>query len=138
MQNHSAPLLDYIEWRPTPERNVEVLNDTVDLYRYFDCTQAAEFLYAGVQRTVEQDLPREIDYLRRHDEAMARIREIIEMPDRLAQNLILFIRQNDGTLSRRKREKEFSALTDEEVRDLESIVQDAFDGFDGSDRIVQE
>ena len=138
LQNHSAPLLDYIEWRPTPERNVEVLNDTVDLYRYFDCTQAAEFLYACVQRTVEQDLPREIDYLHRHDEAMARIREMIEMPDRLAQNLILFIRQNDGTLSRRKREKEFSALTDEEVRDLESIVQDAFDGFDGPDRIVQE
>ena len=138
LQNHSSPLMDYIEWRPTPERNVDVLNDTADLYRYFDCTQAAEFLYACVQRTVEQDLPREIDYLRRHDEAMARIREMIEMPDRLVQNLILFIRQNDGTLSRRKREKEFSALTDEEVRDLESIVQDAFDGFDGPDRIVQE
>jgi Fic family protein len=138
LQNHSSPLMDYIEWRPTPERNVDVLNDTADMYRYFDCTPAAEFLYACVQRTVEQDLPREIDYLRRHDEAMARIREMIEMPDRLAQNLILFIRQNDGTLSKRKREKEFSALTDKEVRDLESIVQDAFDGFDGPDRIVQE
>ena len=56
----------------------------------------------------------------------------------MAQNLILFIRQNDGTLSKRKREKEFSALTDEEVRDLESIVQDAFEGFEGADRIVQE
>jgi hypothetical protein len=63
---------------------------------------------------------------------------MIEMPDRLAQNLILFIRQNDGALSKRKREKEFSALTDEEVHDLESMVQDAFDGFDGPDRIVQE
>ena len=138
LQNHSAPLLDYIEWRPTPERNVEVLNDTVDLYRYFDCTQAAEFLYACVQRTVEQDLPREIDYLHRHDEAMARIREMIEMPDRLAQNLILYIRQNEGMLSKRKREKEFSALTDAEVHGLESIVQDAFEGFEGADRTVQE
>jgi hypothetical protein len=118
--------------------DLSLINDTADLYRYFDCTQAAEFLYACVQRTVEQDLPRVIDYLHRHDEAMARIREMIEMPNRLAQNLILFIRQNDGTLSKRKREKEFSALTDEEVRDLESIVQDAFDGFDGPDRIVQE
>jgi len=132
LQAHSAPLMEYIEWRPTPERNVEVLNDTADLYRYFDCTQAAEFLYACVQRTVEHDLPKEIDYLRRHDEAMARIMEMIEMPDRLAQNLILFIRQNEGALSRRKREKEFSALTDEEVQGLESIVQDAFDGFDES------
>jgi len=52
------------------------------------------------------------------------------MPDRLAQNLILFIRQNDGALSKRNREKEFSALTDEEVQGLENIVQGAFDGFD--------
>jgi hypothetical protein len=61
---------------------------------------------------------------------MARIMEMIDMPDRLAQNLILFIRQNDGKLSKRKREKDFSALTDEEIHDLEGIVQDVFDGFD--------
>jgi hypothetical protein len=60
------------------------------------------------------------------------------MPDRLAQNLILFIRQNDGMLSKRKREKEFYKLTDEEVRGLESIVQDAFEGFEGADRTGQE
>jgi hypothetical protein len=52
---------------------------------------------------------------------------MIEMPDRLAQNLILYIRRNDGTLSKRKRETDFSALTDDEVRGLESIVNDAFD-----------
>ncbi len=132
LQAHSAPLMDFIEWRPTAERNVEVLNDTADLFRYFDCTQAAEFLYACVQRTVEHDLPREIDTLRRHDEAMSRIMEMVEMPDRLAQNLILFIRQNDGTLSARKREKEFSALSDDEVQSLENIIQDIFEGFDGS------
>lgn len=130
LQAHSMPLMDFIEWRPTADHNVEVRNDTADLYRYFDCTEQVEFLYACVQRTVEHDLPREIDYLRRHDEAMARITEIIDMPDRLAQNLILFIRQNDGKLSKRKREKEFSDLTDEEVQVLESIVQQVFDGFD--------
>ncbi|GBE11489.1 hypothetical protein BMS3Abin12_02077 [bacterium BMS3Abin12] len=132
------PLMDFIEWRPTADHNVEVLNDTADLYRYFDCTEQAEFLYACVQRTVEHDLPREIDYLRRHDETMARIMEIIDMPDRLAQNLILFIRQNDGTLSKRQREKDFSALTDDEVHDLEGIVQDIFDGFDADGaRIIE-
>lgn len=130
LQAHSGPLMDFIEWRPTAERNVEVLNDTADLYRYFDCTEAAEFLYACVRRTVEHDLPREIDFIRRHDEAMTRIMDRIEMPDRLAQNLILFIRQNNDTLSKRKREKEFSKLTDNEVQSLEKIIQDIFEGFD--------
>ncbi|MGE3278019.1 MAG: hypothetical protein AB7O67_23145 [Vicinamibacterales bacterium] len=33
------------------------LTNTADLYRYFDCTQAAEFLFACVPRTVEDDVP---------------------------------------------------------------------------------
>lgn len=126
LRNHSGALMDFIEWRPTPERNVEVLNDTTDLYRYFDCTEAAEFLYACVERTVEHDLPHEIDYLRRHDEAQRRIMEMVEMPDRLAQNLIMFMRQNDGTIAKRRREKEFEALTDDEVQKIEAIYGDVF------------
>jgi hypothetical protein len=129
LQTHSGPLMPFIEWRPTPERNVEVLNDTADLYRYFDCTQAAEFLYACVQRTVESDLPREIEYLRRHDEAIQRVMETVEMPDRLAENLVMLIRQNHGTLSRNRREGEFNKLRDDEVDRIEQIVRDAFDGF---------
>ena len=85
LQAHSGPLMPFIDWKPTPERNVEVLNETADLYRYFDCTDVAELLYACVARTVEHDLPREIDYLRRHDEATHRIMDAVEMPDRVAE-----------------------------------------------------
>jgi hypothetical protein len=129
LQSHSGPLMPFVEWRPTPERNVEVLNETADLYRYFDCTGAAEFLYACVRRTVEQDLPREIDYLRRHDEAIRRIMDVVEMPDRVAENLVLFIRQNNGTLSKKRREGEFKKLREDEVTLLEGIVNDAFTDF---------
>jgi hypothetical protein len=130
LQAHSGPLMPFIDWRPTPDRNVEVLNDTADLYRYFDCTEAAEFLYACVTRTVEHDLPREIDYLRRHDQAIRRIMDTVEMPDRVAENLVMFIRQNNGTLSKRRRGEEFKALSDDEVASLEVIVRDAFEGID--------
>ncbi len=129
LQGHSTSLLPYIEWRPTPERNVEVLNDTADLYRYFDCTQAAEFLFACVQRTVDEDLPREIDYLRRHDLALQRVMAAVEMPDRIAENLVMFIRQNDDSLSKSRRDREFKQLTDDEVRRIERIVADAFEGL---------
>jgi Fic/DOC family len=129
LQAHSSPLMPFIEWRPAPERNVEVLNETADLYRYFDCTQAAELLYGCVTRTVERDLPQEIDYLRRHDEAIDRIMNAVEMPDRLAENLVMFIRGNNGTLSKKRRLKEFRALTDQEVALLEGVVREAFEGF---------
>lgn len=126
LQNHSRPLMEYIDWQPTPDHNVTVRNDTGDLYRYFDCTEAAEFLYECVSRTVEHDLPKEIDYLRRHDETQRRIMEAVEMPDRLVQNLIMFIRQNSGKLERKRREKEFADLTDDEVRNIEQIYRDVF------------
>lgn len=132
LQSHSGPLMPCIEWRATLDRNVEVLNDTADLYRYFDCTEAAEFLYACVTRTVEHDLPNEIDYLRRHDDAIRRIMDAVEMPDRLAENLMMFIRQNHGTLSKKRRTGDYKALRDDEVALLEGIVRDAFEGFTGT------
>jgi len=132
LQRHSVPLMPFIKWRPTPERNVEVLNATADLYRYFDCTEQAEFLYECVSRTVGQDLPHEIDYLRRHDEAIRRIMDAVEMPDRVAEDLVMFVRQNKGRLSKNRREDEFKALSDDEVKLLEGIVRDAFEGFDES------
>ena len=129
LQAHSVPLMNFIDWRPTPDRNVEVLNETADLYRFFDCTDNAEFLYGCVEQTVEQDLPQEIEYLKRHDEAMRRTMELVEMPDRMAQDLLMFIRRNSGKLGKRRREGQFAKLTDEEVAAIEAIVQEAFEGF---------
>ena len=134
LESQSGPLMPFIEWRPTPQRNVEVLNETADLYRYFDCTEAAEFLYACVRRTVEDDLPREIEYLRRHDEAIRRIMDAVEMPNLLAENLMMLIQNNKGKLSKRRRDGEFKKLRDDEVTLLEGIVADAFEGFDEGSR----
>lgn len=132
LQAHASPLMSFIDWRPTPERNVEVLNETADLYRYFDCTDNAEFLYSCVERTIDHDLPQEIDYLRRHDQALRRIMDYVEVPDRLAEDLVMFIRTNRGKLGKKRRETQFEKLTDDEIAVVETIVREAFDGFEDS------
>ncbi|RKZ15368.1 cell filamentation protein Fic [bacterium] len=126
LQGHSGPLMGSINWQPTTDGNVEVMNETADLYRYFDCTSEAEFLYSCVARTVEHDLPNEIDFLRRQDEAQRRIMEIVDMPDRLAQDLLMFMRQNDGKIPNKRRKNEFAALTEGEVKQIEVIYGDVF------------
>jgi Fic family protein len=126
LQGHSGPLMPFIEWRPTPLRNVEVLNDTADLYRYYDCTEEAEFLYSCVRRTVDEDLPREIAYLRRHGEAIRRIMDVVEMPDRIAEDLVWYVRENKGTLAKKRRRGEFKKLRDDEVALIEGIVREVF------------
>lgn len=123
---HSGPLMPYIQWRPTEKLNVEILNDTGDLYRYFDATELSVFLYRCVRRTVEHDLPDEIGYLNNSDEAKRRIQDLVEMPDKLVGQLITFITQNNGKLSQKRRSNEFAKLTDEEVSEIESAVVEAF------------
>ncbi len=68
---------------------------------FFDCTAKAEFLHKCVLRTIEKDLLGEIDYLKRHDEATRNIVNTIEISDRIAENLIIFILQNRGALLRK-------------------------------------
>lgn len=137
LQAHSGRLMEFIEWEPTDKGNVHVLNDTADLYRYFDCTEAAEFLYSCVKRTINADLPREIDYLTRRDVAVREVMDVVEMPDHTAEQFVLFVHRNGGTLPNKRRIREFALLKDEELTELEEIVRDAFDGFDASGANLQ-
>jgi hypothetical protein len=43
--------------------------------------------------------------------------------------LVLLIRQNNGRLSKKRREGEFRKLSDDEATLIEGIVNDAFAGF---------
>lgn len=126
LESYSHPLLDFIQWNPTAENNVEVLNETSDYYRYFDATEQAEFLYDCVQDTIENIIPSEVNYLNSFDEMKEYVDYAYEMPDKTVTLLIRFLGQNDGQLSQRARAKEFSALTDEEVRDIESKYKEIF------------
>jgi hypothetical protein len=126
LESFSKPRLDFIQWEPTPDGNVDVLNETIDLYRYFDATKQAEFLYECVEETVLKILPEEVQYLECHDKMRKFIQERFDMPDKQMENLIGFLRQNDGKLSKRALNKEFEALTDDEVRLLENKYQKVF------------
>lgn len=127
LQSYSHPLLDLIEWKVTKDNNVEVLNDTIDYYRYFDATLQAEFLFDCVVDTIENIIPNEVTYLQHYDEFKRYLDDEFEMPDKLVAQLIRFLEQGNGRLSKRAREKAFSALTDEEVRSIEKQFQEIFD-----------
>ena len=126
LKDYSQRLLPLVQWEPTEDGNVRVLNDTGDFYRYFDATPQTEFLYRSVQRTIELDLPQEAEFLRRYDAFRNDLNLIVDMPDRLSDLLFRFIHQNAGTLTRRRRDREFAALADGEVARIEAIYREAF------------
>jgi hypothetical protein len=126
LESYSRRLLPIVQWEPTENHNVRVLNDTADFYRFFDATPHAEFLYACVQQTIEQDLPNETRFLENFDSFRAAVEAVVDMPDRTLTNLFGFLRQNGGRLSQRAREREFAALTDEETRRIERAYEELF------------
>ena len=123
LEAYSNPLLDFIEWKTTDNNNIEVLNETIDYYRYFDATLQAEFLFECIDYTINKIIPAEVLYLQQYDSMKFWIDDQFQMPDKLVALLIRFLEQNNGTLSKRAREKEFPELSDEEVLKIEDSYQ---------------
>ena len=126
LEAFSLPRLEFIEWKPTADHNVEVENDTADLYRYFDATRLAEFLYNCVQQTVEQTIPEEVAYLERYDRMKDYLDNYFEMPDKTVALLVRFLEQGNGTLSDRATTKELAALKKDEIAAIEEKYKEIF------------
>ncbi len=129
LENYSKRLLPLIDWAPTEDGNVRVLNDTGDYYRFFDATRHAEFLYSCVQRTIEQDLPEETSFLKRYDQFCTGLEALVDMPNRTMDLLFRFLNQNDGRFSKRARDMEFSGFTDTEAEKIEQLYDRCFDAY---------
>jgi hypothetical protein len=128
LESYSTRLLPVVRWQPTERGNVRVLDDTSDFYRFFDATPHAEFLYQCVLRTIEEDLPEEAAFLRRYDRFRARVEALVDMPGNAVDLLFRMLRQNDGQLSKRVRQREFARLTEAEVREVEEAYADTIAG----------
>jgi hypothetical protein len=127
LESYSQPLLDFIEWKNTPDNNVEVMNETIDYYRYFDATAQAEFLFECIDYTISKIIPQEVKYLQKYDAFKAWLDDKFEMPDRMVALLVRFLEQNNGSISKRARDKEFKDLTDREIQEIEKQYKTCFE-----------
>jgi hypothetical protein len=125
LENFSRPLRARTSYNPDLPDIPATGNDTV-YFRYFDATIQAEFLYGSLQRTVEEDLVKEINYLVGFDNAYKALNGLLDWP---AHGLELFIRivhQNNGRLSKSKRDSHFDWMREEEIETAEQLVSNAF------------
>lgn len=95
-------------------------------YRYPDVTAAVEFLGQMIEKTIRETIPQEINFLAKFDQARQAINEIIDMPDRKRESLLLRLKNNEGKLGLKRREREFPELTDREIADIENAYQMIF------------
>jgi hypothetical protein len=126
LEHYSHAINQLTDYQPdTPDIPAQG-NDAV-YFRFPDFTRQTEFLYRALERTVEEDLQMEIDYLLGFDTAYKQLNEEFDWP---AHSLELFIRvveQNGGTLSNKKRQSHFDWMKIDEIKRAELAVQNAFD-----------
>lgn len=124
--HYTETRIDLIEWKPTPDNNVEVLNETIDLYRYFDATKMAEFLYSCVEQTIDEIIPDEVEYLGKYDDFKYKLEQSFEMPDKMVALLVRFLEQGNGILSKRAKDREFNMLSEIEIKEIENLYSMIF------------
>ena len=126
LESYSHPILNFIDWKPSENNNVEILNDTIDYYRYFDATAQAEFLFYCVNDTLVNVIPNEVEYLKKFDAFKRFIDNKFEMPDNMISLLVVFLEQGNGKLSKRAKSNEFNKLTVDEICSIEKQFQSVF------------
>jgi hypothetical protein len=123
LENFSKSLMKAItDYELSNEGVLTVQQDTVGYYRFIDYTTYAEFLADCVAKTIECDFKKELEYLVQFDKAKAALSDIVDMSDHLLDLFISVVMQNHGKLSQGKRESHFSKLTDNEVKEMESVI----------------
>jgi hypothetical protein len=128
LEKYSIPLMQRIKYVTTEERGIEVTNEknVEGYYRYPDLTEHCAYLLETIHATLQVDMPEELLFIQRYDEAKKALQNIVDMPDKDINLLITFLHQNKGVLPKRRREK-FAKLTDEEILSMQAAFSEIFE-----------
>jgi hypothetical protein len=117
--------MGYIDYLLDGEGKMTVENETAIFYRYMDLTAQTEALFRFIEQTIETELVNELTFLANYDQTKKAIQNIVDMPDRQIDLFIRVCVQNNGRLSKAKRDM-FNFLSDKEVRRMEEAIRAAY------------
>jgi Fic family protein len=117
------PLIDFVS---NDDASIEVLNETVNLYRYFDATRMAEYLYACVDATIERELKVELETVSAFAHARKAIDAAFDLPEKQKNLFLKLCWQGNGQISKVKRKSQFSMFGDDELDAMQRLVAPYF------------
>ncbi len=122
LESFSRKLMPLVEYRLDATGVMTVQNETADYYRYINFTQIVEEIFDIIEESLQTELIPELEYLAAWDRARSLMRSVVDMPERKAMQMILFVQQNNGEFPHRRRDF-FPELTDEEIAKLSEIIR---------------
>ncbi len=121
LESFSGRLMRLVEYDMDVNGEISVAADTRDFYRAIDFTPIVVYFRTVVEETIRTEWKAELDWLASYDRMRGAMRQIVDMPDKKADQFIRFVLQNGGRLADRKRAL-FPELSDAEVSSLEAAV----------------
>lgn len=128
LENYSKVIMNKIRYIKKENGEIEVSNpeEVEGHFRYPDLTSQSIFLAQTIQNTINNDMPNELLFIQRYDELKTAIQNIVDMPDKTINLMIIFLHQNRGVFPKRRR-KFFHKLTEDEIRKMENAYQEVFE-----------
>ncbi|HUW97613.1 MAG TPA: Fic family protein [Acidiferrobacter sp.] len=121
LEAFSQPLMQVMRYTLDTEGVVTTQTDLSDAYRYFDATAQAECLGTAVESVLTHDLPEEIAFLQTYDAAQARLKAVIDLPDR-EMDIAIHTILRAGHMSKTKRDRFFPQYSEETLARMERAV----------------
>ncbi len=128
LETYSKPLMQRIKYVLSNIGEVTVNNpdEVAGYYRYPDLTPQSLYLAETIHATLKEDMPEELLFLLRYDEAKREIQKIVDMPDKDINWMLIFLHQNKGVFPKRRREQ-FAKLTDEEIAAMQGAYRKVYE-----------
>lgn len=124
LEKYSKPLMRRVRFSTTGIGEVEILNpeEVEGYFRYPDLTEQCVYLVQTLHDTIRVDMPEELTFVQRFDEAKRAIQQIVDMPDKYIAQMLTFLHQNKGIFPKRRREY-FDKLTDAEIERMQEAYR---------------
>lgn len=127
LESYSKPLMDRIRFTilANGDLNIENPDEVSPYFTYPDLTVQSEYLAKTIFSTIQEDLFEELYFLQRYDQLKMELQQLIDMPDKRLDSVIMYLHQNKGIFPNR-RKKQFDEITEEEFEEIEKIYAELF------------
>ncbi|MEP7374568.1 MAG: Fic family protein [Chitinophagaceae bacterium] len=128
LEKYSKPLMQKIKYNKQNNEDIMVTNtaEVEGYFRYPDLTDHSIYLIQTIHATIAEDMPGELLFIQRYDEAKRELQNIVDMPDKMINSMLVFLHQNQGIFPKRRREY-FSKLTDAEIVRMQTAYRKVFE-----------
>jgi hypothetical protein len=128
LEKYSKPLMQKIRYKREEDATINVTNikDIEGYFRFPDLTEQCVYLIRIIHATLIEDMPEELRFIQRYDEAKRALQNIVDMPDKEINLMLTFFHQNNGIFPKRRRDR-FSKLTDEEITRMQFAYKKIFE-----------